>query len=138
MKPANCVWTTATPGVVDLPTPRRSSKEVALEKKRKVDALAAKAEAKRLAVARVAEVKSQVTKGQNKGTGTNRPGPKQTKKRPAMSASREVSFFPITDRITWHLLKPCTLDTGDLPRPHAQHYSSKEYTWYLWKKEEGR
>ena len=92
MKPANRVRTTTTPGIVDLPRPRRSSKEVALEKKKKIDAVAAKAEAKRLAAAQVAEVESRATTGQNKGAGTNRLGPKQQKKRPVTSVSREVSF----------------------------------------------
>ena len=93
MKPPGRNRTTSAPGVVDLPAPRRSSKEVALEKKKKDEAAAAKAEAKRLAVARVVELESQATTGPNKGTRANKLGPKQPRIRPAMSASSKVSFF---------------------------------------------
>lgn len=86
--------TTSAPGLVDLPTPRRPSKEVALERKKKDDAAATKAEAKRLAAARVAELESsQAIAALSKKARTNQLGPKQARKRPVMSTSlRDVSF----------------------------------------------
>jgi len=93
MKPPSRNRTTSAPGLVDLPTPRRSSKEVVLEKKKKNDAATAKAEAKRLAAAQVADLENQPIAGPNKGTRTNQLGPKRPKKRPAMSAGIEVSSF---------------------------------------------
>jgi len=84
--------TTLTPGVVDLPKPWRTNAEVALEKKKKNDAAAVKAESKRLAAVRVAELERQVAIAQREGSGVNALIPKQLRKRPATIASRDVSF----------------------------------------------
>jgi hypothetical protein len=79
--------TTLTPGVVDLPKPRQTSTEVALEKKKKSDAATAKAEAMQLAAVRVAELERRTAT-----THGERLTRKQPRKQPAMSASRDVSF----------------------------------------------
>ena len=75
--------TTLTPGLVDAPKARRSSQEVALEKKTKKDAATAKAEAKRLAAVRVAELEKEAI-ARNKGSGAGNPGSKRSHKRPVM------------------------------------------------------
>ena len=87
--------TTLRPGVVDLPAsrPRRSPEEIALEKRKKHDAAAAKAETQRLAAARVAELEIQTpvvarSKGRNTSALT-----KQSRKRPTTDTTRDVSFF---------------------------------------------
>ena len=90
--------TTLTPSLVDLPKPRRSSQEVALEKKTKMEAANAKAEAKRLAVIRVTELEKGVI-AWKKGSGASTPGSKQSRKRPVTTASREDVSFPIADQI---------------------------------------
>jgi len=84
--------TTLTPGMVDLPKRRKTSAEVALEKKKKNDAATAKARAKRLAAVQVAELESQMVTAQDKGSSVNALVPKQSRKRPATGASRDVSF----------------------------------------------
>jgi len=83
--------TTLTPGMVDLPKKRRTSAEVALEKKKKNDVAAARARAKQLAAVQVAELESRMV-AQDKGSSVNTLTPKQPHKRPATGASRDVSF----------------------------------------------
>jgi len=87
--------------MVDRPPPRRSSAEVALDKKKKSDAANMRVEAKRLAAVRVAEIESQtLAVAQKKGSKTNASGPKQSRKRPVTSTSRSVSFFRSLIRYT--------------------------------------
>lgn len=82
MKPPPRNRTTSTPGTVDLPAPCRSSKEVALEKKRKNEAANARVKAARLAAAWVAEVESQaLAAARDKSSSTGVSRPKQTCKR---------------------------------------------------------
>ena len=105
--------TTSTPGVVDLPAPRRTTAEVTLERKKKAAAANARVEAKRLAEAQVAEVESRAVVAQKKGSGVNGLGPKRSHKRPASNAS-----LLITNLIA-HLLKLRTSDTGGFLEPQA-------------------
>lgn len=99
MKRSNRKRTTLTPGVVDLPKPRRSTTEVALEKKKKDDVANVKAEAKRLAATQVAELEKQAVAARNEGSSINALTRKQPRKRPGASASKDVSH-PIIDRIS--------------------------------------
>jgi hypothetical protein len=92
MRPPPRTRTTLTPGVVDLPAPRRSSEEVALEKKRKSEAANARAKAARLAAARVAEVESQaLAAARDKRSGAGVLHPKKSHRRPEASVM-DVSF----------------------------------------------
>lgn len=91
MKPPPRNRTTSTPGVIDLPASRRSSEEVALEKKRKSEVASARAKAMRLAAARVAEVESQALAAAHNKRNSSKPPPKQSRKRPVASAT-EVSL----------------------------------------------
>jgi hypothetical protein len=100
MERSNRKRTTLTPGVVDLPKKRRTSAEVALEKKKKNDMATARTRAKQLAAAQVAELESQMVTAQDKGSSANVLVPERSRKRPATSASRDVSFCPITDQIS--------------------------------------
>lgn len=109
MQRSNRKRTTLTPGVVDLPRARRSSAEVSLEKKKKSDAATKKAEAKRLAAARVAELEKQAVMMATT---------KKSHTRPLGQASKEVSF-PIVDQIgDWPDLIPldisCFLDEASV------------------------
>lgn len=93
MRPPARNRTTSTPGAVDLPAPRRSSEEVALEKKRKSDAAEARAKAIRLAAARVAEIENKaLAAAKDKRSGTSTPGPKKSRKRPGASTT-DVSLL---------------------------------------------
>ena len=71
MKPPAQNRTTSTPGVVDLPRPRRTTAEVTLEKKKKSDMAATKAETKRQVGVRLAELERQMAMMQNEGSGIN-------------------------------------------------------------------
>lgn len=88
--------TTLTPGVVDLPRARRTSAEVALEKQKKDSAATKKAEAKRQAEIRVAELEKQVAVAQNEARNAS----KRPRKQPAMIVERDVSSYPIIDQIS--------------------------------------
>lgn len=96
MQCPNRKCTTLTPGVVDLPRARRSTAEVSLERKKKTDAATKKAEAKQLAMVRVAELEK-TTKVRNKGSSADAPATKKSHKQPVHRASKEVSF-PIIDQ----------------------------------------
>ena len=103
--------TTLNPGVVDLPKSRRTSAEVARERKKKSDDAAAKAEAKRSAAARVAALERQAATKQNKGSGVITLTSKQPRKRPVTGGTSKDVSFPITNQIS-HSLKPHAPDTG--------------------------